>query len=336
MNKIVHLSLLLVLFSACSTVNKTTDIPSADVDYTAVYMIHGDANYTYHEDGKRYEADQMKVEEAINRGKAAKNGEVFIFHQQPERKRFLFFPGKDREWYHYRKGKLIGGGSYSPQGGGFAAEAELYSSRASDNGRKLLLYFGHEIPSKASFRYHNSKPQFIFNTEIFSRDIALFESMFDLVLLSTCNNGNPYMASMLTDKSDYLVASPRDLHLSYMETHSLDLLEKKTTVSNKILADSIANSSFKELDQRLQTLITIGVYDLNVIDSYIDEYASGYIFYLENHDQESLFRDNTDCRNLEIFANQYIPEIGTKLYFEPPAFGKEANLENHSVWGCKD
>jgi hypothetical protein len=335
MNKVLSL-LFLILLAACSTVDKTTYESSTELNYTAVYMVHGDANYTYHEDGKRYKADEKVIEEAITRGKTSKRGEIFIFHQKPERKRFLFFQGKDREWYHYRGGKLVGRGSYSPKGGGFTAEAELYKERASKEGRKLFLYFGHEIPSKASFSYHNSRPKHLYNTEIFARDLAMFENKFDMVLLSTCNNGNPYMASKLTDRSKYLVASPRDLHLSYIDTHALVLLEDNPSVSTQKLADSVAKSSFEELNKDLQTLITVGVYDLSVVDTYIDTFAGEYISYLENHEQRSLFRDNTDCRNLEIYTSQNIPEKGTKLYFSSPAFGREANLETHSVWGCKE
>jgi len=325
----------LILLTGCSTVDIVTETKITDVEYTAVYMIHGDANYTYHINGDRLQADEEVVEEAIARGKASASGEVFIFHQKPERKRFLFFSKKDRVWYHYRGGELVGKGNYSPQGGGFKAEAKLYEQMAGEGGRKMFFYFGHEVPSKSSFAYHNSQPELTFNTEIFTEDISLFEDLFDIVLLSTCNNGNLLMAAALAGKSKYLIASPRNLHLSYIDTQSLQLLEENPSVSNKILADSIAQRSFNRLSSQLQTLVTVGVYDLDVIKNYIDSFADDYGRYLQKIEQETLFSDNTDCRKLDIFTDQDIPEKGITLLFSPPAFGREAGLESHSAWGCK-
>jgi len=335
MNKVLSFILLFVL-AACSTVDKTTREPIPEADYTLVFMVHGDANYTYHENGERYRADERMIDEAIARGKASTNGEVFIFHQKPEGKRFFVVPKKDRVWYHFRGGELTGKGAYSPKGGGFEAEAEIYKSMASEQGRKMFLYFGHEIPSQASFTYHNSQPKQRFNTRIFTEDITLFEDKFDLVVLSTCNNGNPLMASGLTGKSRYLVASPRDLHLSYMDTRALQELEERPSITTGTLADSLAKDSFKRLSEQLQTLVTVGIYDLDVIDTYIHTWADTYSTYLEKLDQESLFRDNTECNKLDIFTDKSIPVSGTSLYFEAPAFGREAGRSTHSVWGCKN
>ena len=327
--------LLFVLLIGCSSSKITTPTNSGDVDYSVVYMVHADANYTYHVEGDRLKADEQTVQEAIEVGKASVHGEVIIFHQKPERKRFLFFPKKDRVWYHYREGELVGKGSYSPQGGGFKAEAELYQKMSVDEGRKMFFYFGHEIPSKASFTYHHSDPDQEFNTEVFAEDITGFEDHFDLILLSTCNNGNPLMANQLAGKSKYLIASPRNLHLSYVDTQSLKLLEESPSVSTEALADSIAWNSFDRLSSELQTLVTLGVYNLDVVGSYIGSYADEYVRHLQSIQQESLFRDNTDCGKLDMFANQNIPEKGVTLYFSPPAFGREANVTSHSAWGCK-
>ena len=306
-----------------------------DVQYSAIYMIHADANYTYHQDGNRLQADEQILEEAISIAKDADHGEVFIFHQKPERKRFLFFPKKDRVWYHFRGGELVGKGVYSPEGGGFSAEAKIYNQKSASEGRKLFFYFGHEVPSQASFIYHKSEPDHDFNTEIFTDTITQFESSFDLVLLSTCNNGNPLMAASLMGKADYLVASPRNLHLSYLDTQALSLLEDQPSVPTEVLADSIAQKSFNRLSSELQTLVTVGVYNLDVVGNYIKSYSDRYVDHLKIIQQESLFTDNVDCAELDIFAENKIPENGATLYFSPPAFGRQANLTSHSAWGCK-
>lgn len=327
---------LIAFLSGCSSSLKIADQHAIQPDYTLVYMIHGDANYTYHENGKRFKADQEIVAEAKSVARKAKHGEVFIFHQKKERKKLLFFPQKDRIWYHYRGGVLVDKGKYSPEAGGFGREAELYQAEAvAHSDRKIFMYFGHEIPSKTSLIYHRSLPKKPFNTEIFAKDLTKFEPHFDLLLLSTCNNGNPWMAESVADKVNYMIASPRNLHLSYMETQGLSLLEEAPNVSTKQLADTLALQSFERLSGQLQTMVTIGVYDLHEIGKYIHDYSNGYVAYLNKLRQKSLFTDNTDCNSMEVFKNQPIPQNGAHLYFKPPAFGRDSNLKNHSVWGCK-
>ncbi|MEQ8524869.1 hypothetical protein [Gracilimonas sp.] len=338
MHKVLSL-FLLVFLTGCSASEVVTKMDhQSNPDYTAVYIIHADANYTFHMNGKRYQADQEILSEAKAVGESARSGEVFIFHQQPERKRFLFFPGKDRVWYHYKGGELVGKGQYSPTGGGFSKEADLYRQMTgnSNTGRKLFFYFGHEMPSKASFAYHHSQPEHTFNTEVFANDISGFEDKFDLMVLSTCNNGNPLTVERLTGKTEYLVASPRNLHLSYLDTHSLNLLETLSDVSTKSLADSIARHSLERLSEQLQTMVTVGVYEMDVVEEYMGPYADSYANYLGSVQQKSLFTDNADCNTLEIFEGQRIPEKGAKIYFSSTAFGREAGLEHHSAWGCKE
>lgn len=312
------------------------ELPSLMPDYTLVYMIHGDANYTYHQNGQRFKADQEMVHEAKLVARKAKHGEVFIFHQKKERKKLLFFPQKDRVWYHYIGGVLVGTGKYSPETGGFNREAELYQAKAvQHSGRKIFMYFGHEIPSKTALVYHRSLPEKPFNTEIFAKDLLKFEDHFDLLMLSTCNNGNPWMAENVTDKADYMIASPRNLHLSYLDTQKLNLLEEKPALSTKQLADTLAKQSFDRLSGQLQTLVTVGVYHLKPIGEYITDYAEDYVRYLQHIRQKSLLTDNTDCNSLELFTTQPIPQKGAHLYVSPPSFGRESSFKTHSVWGCK-
>lgn len=301
-----------------------------------MFIIHADANYTYHVDGKRHSADKEALDKALETARKATHGEVFIFHQKREKNRFLFFPQKNREWYQFRGGALIAEGKYSPKKGGIEKEAEIYKNRAAaQSSKKMLFYFGHEIPSKTSLVYHQSRPESLFNTRIFTEGISKFEDRFSLLMLSTCNNGNPLMAGKLIGKADFLVASPRNLHLSYLDTDALQLLESKPEMSAEALADSLARQSFERLSGQLQTMVTTAVYDLDIVSAYITDYAADYSRYLDTVEQKSLFTDNADCNALPVFRKSAIPEKGVHLYFKPPAFGKEASLENHSVWGCK-
>merc|ERR1711965_502537 len=55
-------------------------------DYSLIYVIHGDGDYLYHDDGKAIKADEHAVKKAYSVALKAHHGEVFIFHQKPERK----------------------------------------------------------------------------------------------------------------------------------------------------------------------------------------------------------------------------------------------------------
>lgn len=328
---------LLLIFAGCSTTHKSVEDPSEEVQYSLIYIIHGDANYTYHRNGNLRKANLDALNRAIETAKQAKHGEVFIFHQKPERKLMFLFPQKDRLMYHFRHGELVGGETYSPIEGGLKAEANLYNrQKAEQTRRTVFLYFGHEIPSGSPyFVYHRSQPYLRFNTEIFANDLSLFENHFNLVVLSTCNNGNPLMAQELSGKAEYLVASPRNLHLSHLIDSPLLQLESDPNISTGELANSLARQSFERLAEFLQTMVTVGVYDLSEIQPQIHTTARTYREHLNSIQQRSLFVDNVDCQTLPNFR-QPLPTEGITLYYQTPSFGIESTQTNHSGWGCRN
>lgn len=308
-----------------------------EVQYSLIYVIHGDANYTYHRNGNLRKANLDALNRAIETAKQAKHGEVFIFHQKPERKLLFLFPQKDRLMYHFRHGELVGGQSYSPIEGGLKAEANLYNrQKAEKTGRSFFLYFGHEIPSGSPYlMYHWSQPYLRFNTEIFANDLSLFQDHFNMVVLSTCNNGNPLMAQELSGKTDYMVASPQNLHLSHLLDSPLLQLESDPNISTGKLANSLAKQSFDRLAGFLQTTVTVGVYNLNELQPEIHSLAQTYRRHLDTIQQKSLFVDNVDCKTLPEF-DAPLPSDGITLYYQPPAFGVNSSSMNHSGWGCKN
>lgn len=327
---------LLLFFAGCSATQQSVDEEQTEVRYSLIYVIHGDANYTYHRNGNLRKADLDALNRAIDTAKQAKDGEVFIFHQKPERKPLFLFPKKDRVMYYFRNGELVGGETYSPILGGLQAEANLYNKyKTKTSDRSIFLYFGHEIPSKAlNLVYHQSQPYVRLSTEIFANDLPRFENHFNLVVLSTCNNGNPLMIQELSGIAETLVASPQNLHLSHLTDSSLHQLESNPEISTEELANSIAKQSFERLSEFLQTMVTVGVYDLGEIRPQIRSLAQAYRSYLDTIQQNSLFVDNVDCRTIPEFR-QTLPQSGVTLYFQPPAFGSESGVTSHSGWGCK-
>ncbi len=326
-----------VIFAGCTSTQQSVDNSPQEVQYSLIYVIHGDANYTYHRNENLRKANLDALNRAIETAKQAKHGEVFIFHQKPERKLIFLLPQKDRLMYHFRHGELVGGESYSPIEGGLKAEANLYNrQKAEQTGRTVFLYFGHEIPSGSPyFVYHGSQPFFRFNTEIFAEDLTLFQDHFNMVVLSTCNNGNPLMAQELSGKAEYLVASPQNLHLAHLIDSPLLQLESDPTISTGELANSLARQSFERLAEFLQTMVTVGVYDLSEIQPQIHTTARTYREHLNSIQQRSLFVDNVDCQTLPEFR-QPLPTEGVTLYYQPPAFGSNATSVSHSGWGCRN
>ena len=328
------------LAGGCSTSDKITSLPksfetSSPPGYTLVYVIHGDANYLYHQDGKPIRADQNALNKAFNVAVKATKGEVFIFHQKPEKHAFLFFPKKDRTYFHYRNGQLIGYGEYSPSDGGLTEEASIFNEKAfKENSRTFFFYFGHEIPMHSDLSYHRSQPDVLFNAEIFSDDLSLFRRELELTVLSTCNNGNPYMIRLLNGKTKTVIASPQNLHLSYLDSEDILLLNDNPDLSAIELAQSISRDSFQRLSTEVSTTVSISVYDIEKISSELaDTLLTNSVAAISPERSESV-----DCLTLPEYRSSGLQHVnGVFVYYQPPQFGQKTSNKStkHSGWGCK-
>ncbi len=339
-NSSIVLIAIAFLFVGCSSskafLDPTDKLPLNEPTYSLVYVIHGDANYLYHQNGKSYQADYQALKSALNIAEHATSGEVFIFYQKPEQKILWLFPKKDRIYYHFKNGNLVQKKTYSPQGGGLEQEAEIFNTmKASTQNRSFFFYFGHEIPSFKNASYHNSQPNKPFNSVIFSKDLSAFNKKFDLTVLSTCNNGNPQMIYELAGKTDAVIASPQNLHLSYLDTENVLLLEKDLKTPTLTLADSIANFSFTRLSSTLQTAVTVSVYDLTTIEPNLDDIYERYQSHLDSTKNRAPFTDNVDCKTLASL-NRLIDRTGVHTYFKAANFGRSSKQSTHSGWGCKE
>ncbi len=316
------------------------------VDYTVIYLIHGDANYLYHNSGgNTLHADWQVLAEAKQVAQDAEKGEVFIFHLKPESQILWVFPKKDRRFLYYRKGELVYEKNYSPGSKKlpFVTETKLYHrfhQAASEDSsyKKIALYFGHEIPARKDSHYYRSRPEALFNTALFAEGLENFlqpeKAQFDLSVISTCANGTPQMVEMLSPITDYILASPQNLHLSHIETNALQLLEHTDEITTARLADSIATQTYSRLSSFLQTVITLSVYDTERTQSYIRQLAKDYQTYLTNQSYSTASGKNTDCARLAFF-NTEMAKKGIKVWYKAPQFGKNADISTYSGWGCR-
>lgn len=310
---------------------------AAPIKYSLVYIIHGDADYLYHEDGEGKQADEQVIKNAKAIAREAKQGEVFIFHQRPEKKILWLLPKKDRLFYYYRNGELVHQQKYSPSKESFTTEASFFN-RLSSNGskRKFLLYYGHEVPSQDR-GYHHSRKHAVFNKETFTKGLSQFlraDEKFDLAILSTCDNGTPDMVSQMTPYSNALLASPKNLHLSHIDSDSVLKLEKNPNVPELQVAEAVAEDTFQRLDQFIQTAVTLSVYDLQKDREKVRSLGSNYKKY-QSGGSYQLDAENVDCAVLPFWEKSETPGVH-KVFYKPPRFGTKNPQSKFSGWGCKE
>jgi hypothetical protein len=246
-------------------------------EYKIIYIIHGDGNYLFHDkEGNALDAAERILNQAKYVAENIKRGEVSIFYQKPAENFLLFFPKDDGEFYHYKNGLKISEGTYSRKDTkDFEIETELIKQSfgtTSDQTKNILLYYGHEIPSENNSAYHSSYPDKEFGIKIFSDGINRLsnllssEKKFDLIILSTCKNGTEETIKTLSPYTDYLIASPGDIHLSHLNSESLINLNRDESFSVIEIANEFTFEAYNILSVETSTEITISVYDLTNIE----------------------------------------------------------------------
>jgi hypothetical protein len=324
--------------------------------FRAVYVIHGDADYLYHDAaGKALQADEEALRQAIEVAEQAPRSEVFIFHQGPAATRmFRSVPGGT--FLYYRDGKLRLRKRYvdAPGPGAFGAEAALFQQYADDfaQPRRVFSYFGHEIPVLPRTGYFASRPDQEFSVARFADGLTLWarptdgaSKPFDLVVLSTCYGGTPPLLGALLPAADYVVASPANLHLSHLDTRPLvfksaaegnpaSSVQSDTVI--RVLADRVAARSFESLSEKTATEITVAVYDLEKARPFLESFPRSLRDSLLNAadsarvEKAAVWRD---CERSPIF-NPEIAHQGVRLWFRAPRFGPRKNVTTRSAWEC--
>lgn len=334
---------LLILVSGCTSSGKIVPLQQeSSIKYSIIFIIHADANYLYHDkNGIAMRADEKVLKEAMQTAEQASDGEIFIFHQKPERKFLWLFRQKSREFLLYRNGKPAGTQAYSPSSDSLLfSESNIYQTyrvNSRDSVPVFFLYFGHEIPAENGRGYHHSQPGVALNVPSFAEGMGNFipdnRAKFSLAALSTCNNGTPQIAAALADKTDYLLASPQNLHLSHLDTKALSMLENDVMPAGDQLGEAIAEDTYHRLTESVFTGITLALYDLNQLKSYVTTFAEIHDAKTDSLNRYSV-NDNTDCSRRDFFHESDYTE-GVKSWFWPPQFGPDANRTSHSGWGCR-
>jgi hypothetical protein len=314
------------------------------VNYTVIYYIHADSDYLYHDRaGKPVRGNSKVFDTALHVAEEAESGEVFIFYQRSEKKILGLFPRKNSRFYHFQHGELTSRVNYrhSDKSEDFlTTESGLYHQYRARSGaadqRNYFLYYGHEIPEDEGTTYHRTNPGIAVNTASLSAGMQFLlrdGRRFQLVVLSTCNNGTPVMAEKLMPYTDVLLASPQNLHLSHIDSDRLDLLESDSEASPIQVAHAMAGETSQRLEAEIETAITLSVYDFEAIQEYENELHSFAMEYVSAGSKQH-FSDNIDC-NLFLLFDEGLFAKGVKTWYKPARFGRRSAGTAHSGWGCK-
>lgn len=316
-----------------------------DVRYTISYYIHADSDYLYHtQNGNAVRGNTKVLDTAIDVGSSARSGEVFISYQRSENKLLGLFPRKRSQFYHFRNGQLISKIKYrhtDKEEPFLTTEALLTAQYRANtqakNHKNYFLYFGHEIPTDNGFSYHHTLPKIQVNETSFTEGIRKIlpsdQDIFDLVVLSTCNNGSPEMANLLKPFTHIFLASPQNLHLSHIDSDQLKLIESDPMYTPEKIARSMAEHTFQRLDTTIQSTITLSMYDLQIVKFYLQNLTT--ITSANTYkDASARFADNIDCSELGSFETGKFSQ-GIETWYKPARFGRRTEQTSHSGWGCK-
>ena len=314
------------------------------LEYAIVCIIHGDGSYGFHDsEGREYKADEQALAGAQQVAERNSQAEVFIFHEKHRRHTLLFFPRSDGEFYYYRNGRLIAQESYWRDHGlsRFDPVVDRFNRfhvTGSPRQLRLFLYFGHEIPEMGGKGYDASYRNWTFTIHDLADGLGRItrdSTRFDLVALSSCFGGTPHTISALTPQARYIIASPGNLHLSYLDLQPFEALDVGLRAGDvSAFATECARRSFARLTEDLQTEITVAVYDVDRVQGFVASVDSAYdcaLSVLQGKAPTGLA--HCDCADDSAYVRPAMSE-GVEVFYRPARFGRSAGKLNHSGWEC--
>lgn len=312
--------------------------------FSMIFIIHGDGNYLYHDsNGIAHRADEEALAAATKVAKRNPQAEVFIFHERRREHTLFFFPRRDGSFYHYRHGRLLVKESYWRDHGSsrFDSVVERYMRyRKAEQSEmvKIFLYFGHEIPEIDGAGYDASYSHRTFTIDDLTdglNGITPDSARLDLIVLSTCFNGTPHTIARLAPYVRTVVASPDNLHLSYLDVEPFERLDAGLQDGNVMaFATNFARHAFNRLTEDIQTAVTVAVYDVDSVQTYLQAVGKSYnhtLAAIKTQQPESL--EHCDCADEAIYVTPEIGE-GVTIFYRAPGFGRTKHKRNHSGWGC--
>jgi Clostripain family len=340
-----------LLLLSCSTVRLPSDVTmpvgiiATPVRYSIVFVIHGDGNYRYHDTrGGSHRADDMALDSAREIAMLNPDAEVFIFHEQ-RRPGFLkrIFSRHDATFYYYRYGRLLAFESYrrlrtSERFDAAAALHERFQAPRAADQTRIFFFLGHEIPEYRGAGYDASHPRTSFTVDDLAGGLMRWSrtsSRFDLLVLATCYGGTPHTVATLSPYARFIVASPENLHLAYYDLQPFQHLSLgQSTEDVGDFAVRFAEHAFLRLSDDVQTAVTVALYDVERVASYVTAVGSAYRLALADSARTAdSLAVPIDCAE-SAFAWPGMRD-GVTLFYRPAQFGRARSKKDHSGWVCR-
>jgi hypothetical protein len=206
---------------------------------------------------------------------------------------------------------------------------------------RVLLYCGHEIPEFGGAGYDASYPDRPFTVHDFAAGVQGFtrdDPRFTLMVLSTCFGGTPRTVAALGPFARYIVASPENLHLSYLDLRPLERLDLGFGDGDvAAFAGRFARQSFERLTADIQTAVSVGVYDVDRVMEYVNAVQPEYDRMLDRwkeNPQGAMARlEHCDCGDLPAYPLPTM-HMGVDVLYRPARFGRLKDKVIHSGWEC--
>jgi hypothetical protein len=307
--------------------------PSSELRQRIVVLVHGDASYLYHSpDGTPHQADEETLHEAFAAARALPQAEVFVVHLRPHDPFLGLIPRDDGTLYHFRRGRLRHRTTYDQsRDTPFAAEASLLNKHRAPAPDSTLftaaLYYGHAVPERPRPGYHRSRPAVPFDIGALGKGLGKLTTAdaFDALVLSTCDGGTPHTVAALAPQARTLLASPGDLHLSFLDA---DLLPALPTASPTAWAARFAERAYERLTDRVTTAVTLATYDLPRVAPTARSLAQTAA---PDTATTPTGGRHLDCRRV---LGTPVDTAGVRVWHRPARFGPQADHTTHSGWGC--
>lgn len=310
--------------------------PTRSIQQRVVVIVHGDASYLYHDrNGQAHQADVETLRETFAAARAMPAAEVFVFHQRPKNKLFGLFSQDDGTFYHFRGGTLVYQTTYDQdRSAPLAVEAKLLWDQRpvplDSNALTAALYYGHAVSEEARPGYHRSRPDILFGIDGLARGLGRLagpeESAFDAVVLSICDGGTPHTLAALASHARYLLASPGDLHLSFVDADLLGAVASTTDPGQ--WTRRLADHAFDRLTSRVTTAVTLAAYD---VDRVLPAARRMTRKIEPDTSTAPAGARHVDCREM---LSTRVDTTGVRTWDRPARFGLQSNRAPHSGWGC--
>jgi hypothetical protein len=306
---------------------------SVPIEQRVVVIVHGDASYRYHEpDGTAHEADVETLKEAFRAARAMPQSEVFVFHQRPERRLLGLFPRDDGTAYHFRQGRLVRKETYEQERERpITVEAEFVREHGASVDSTVFtaaLYYGHAVPERRRAGYHRSRPDAEFGIDALAQGLGRLgvgNRPLDALVLSTCDGGTPATVAAHAPYARSILAAPGDLHLSFID---VVLLPAAPLSSPGAWTQSVAERAFDRLADRTVTGVRLATYDTRRAGPAARRLARQAVPDTSASPTGAVL---DDCRRV---LGTAVDTAGVSVWYRSPRFGRSADRESHSGWGC--